>query len=415
MERNLRLYPWYQAARNLLFWQAIWFLYFEQVLTAEEAILLAATYDLGSVLLEVPSGYFSDRFGRRITLLISTIAAVASYLLFFSGSTFAIFVIAQLLWSITSAFNSGTDSALLYDSLQTLGRQKETAAAEAKAWRYSYVALAVSAALGGIIATVSGPHGYALTYLVTALAGTATLVIAYLFSDPPQTDTQDRAAAPMAQFATIVTRLQDPVLRWMFVFMVSMYILSHVPFVFVQPYLRELLSDFGLQHETPAVAGLIVALMMAISAVLGWFVLSLRDHFGTKALFGIALVLQTGLIGVMAWVVHPLIIGFILLRMVPGALTRPFFLEAIQPRLESGYRATYLSMQSLVARLVFSATLFGVAAAVAGTETLDRTGLTQVLPWFMVAGALISICLWRFWPDTLSSASTSPVHSSSDT
>ena len=130
MERNLRLYPWYQAARNLLFWQGVWFLYFEQVLSAQEAILLAAAFDLGTVLLEVPSGYLSDAIGRRITLLISAATAIASYLLFFAGGTFALFLVAQLLWSVAISFNSGTDSALLFDSLKSLGRVGDTAALE---------------------------------------------------------------------------------------------------------------------------------------------------------------------------------------------------------------------------------------------------------------------------------------------
>ncbi|MGI9406280.1 MAG: MFS transporter, partial [Hyphomicrobiaceae bacterium] len=106
MSRNLLLYPWYQAARNLLFWQGVWFLYFEQVLSAQEAILLAAAYDIANVLLEVPSGYFSDAIGRRTTLIISAIANIAGCLLFFIGGTLATFLAAQFLLGVHIAFNS---------------------------------------------------------------------------------------------------------------------------------------------------------------------------------------------------------------------------------------------------------------------------------------------------------------------
>lgn len=338
-------------------------------------------------------------------MIISATAAVAAYLVFFAGNTFVLFVIAQVLLGVAISFNSGTDTSLLYDTLRALGRTQDTAAHEAKSWRYTYVALALSAATGGIMASGIDGSSFAFTYLLTAVAGGLALALVCGFAEPTAGATQHKAAPPMLQFHRVVGRLGDPVLRWMFVFMISLYVLSHVPFVFVQPYLRELLAGAGLEHETPAVAGVIVAVMMGLSALLGAFVMQLRARFGTRAMFGVALALQAGLIAVMAWIVHPLIIAFIVLRMAPGALTRPFFLEAIHPRLESGYRATYLSVQSLVARLAFSGALLIVAASVSGTAVLDRAGLQSVLPWFALGGAVIGGLLWWAWPRAIDEAS----------
>ena len=242
---------------------------------------------------------------------------------------------------------------------------------------------------------------YALTYLMTGLAAVASLIIVYAFVEPPAAVTQ-RAEAPLRQFAQVLGRLRTPVLGWMCVFFGGLYILSHIPFVFVQPYLRDVLADVGLISETPLIIGVVIALMMTVSAALAWVVVPMRDRLGTQAMFMIALVLQTAVIAAMAWVVHPAIIGLILLRMVPGTLTRPFLLEAIQPRLESGYRATYLSVQSLLARLFFSATLFAAAYAVTGTDTLDRAGLAEILPWCALGGALLTGALWLTWPRELS-------------
>ena len=65
LARNLRLYPWYQFFRSLLFWQAIWFLYFQQELSAAEAILLAATYDVATTALEVSRQLAKLRVEKR--------------------------------------------------------------------------------------------------------------------------------------------------------------------------------------------------------------------------------------------------------------------------------------------------------------------------------------------------------------
>ena len=53
-ERNVALYPWFRFFRELIFWQAIWFLYFQNALTPAEAILLYAVYDVSTTVLEVP-------------------------------------------------------------------------------------------------------------------------------------------------------------------------------------------------------------------------------------------------------------------------------------------------------------------------------------------------------------------------
>ena len=77
MARNVSLYPWFKFFQNLVFWQAIWFLYFQNELSPSEALLLYVIYDVGTTVLEVPSGYMSDRLGRRLTLIAAAMAGSA--------------------------------------------------------------------------------------------------------------------------------------------------------------------------------------------------------------------------------------------------------------------------------------------------------------------------------------------------
>ena len=70
LERNTTLYPWYRAGYEAYFWLPVFFLYFNERFSIERVLQLEAIYFLSVVLLEVPSGYFSDRIGRRPTLLI---------------------------------------------------------------------------------------------------------------------------------------------------------------------------------------------------------------------------------------------------------------------------------------------------------------------------------------------------------
>ena len=64
MDRNVRLYPIYQAARSSTFWLPVFFLYFSSKFDVADVLLLEAIYYGAVVALEVPSGYLSDRLGR---------------------------------------------------------------------------------------------------------------------------------------------------------------------------------------------------------------------------------------------------------------------------------------------------------------------------------------------------------------
>ena len=76
LERNLRLYAWHQLTAGTLFWGPIFFFYFSERFPVEQVLQLASIYYLSVVLLEVPSGYFSDRISRVATLRISNAAMV---------------------------------------------------------------------------------------------------------------------------------------------------------------------------------------------------------------------------------------------------------------------------------------------------------------------------------------------------
>ena len=68
LRRNVALYPWYEATVAAMFWLPVFFLYFTSRLSLARALQLEAIYYAAIVVMEVPSGYFSDLIGRRITL-----------------------------------------------------------------------------------------------------------------------------------------------------------------------------------------------------------------------------------------------------------------------------------------------------------------------------------------------------------
>lgn len=388
MERNVRLYPLYQLGRGLIFWLPVFFLFFSGQVGLTGALLLEAVYYGAVVVLEVPSGYFSDRLGRRWTLLIGAAAYGAGCLTFVLGAGFAAFAVAQALLAVGVAFNSGTDSALLYDSLCALDRGDEVGGIEARAYSNQFLALAFASLVGGILSGFDLRVAYALT----AVGALLTFAVTIAFEEPPRAEA---APPPWAALREAGARLADPVLRWLFLFVVAMTVFNHVPYEFFQPYIDFLLVGHGAGDfaVTPAATGFTMAVMMGISAVASRSAIALRDRIGAPWTLALTLALQTGIIASMALALHPAVLVLVVLRSVPGALMRPVVNAAVHPRLPSGIRATYLSLVSLAGRLSFAGAL-ALTAGLAASETLTPAEMSRILSAFAsAAGACLVLVL----------------------
>jgi len=374
MDRNLRLYTPYQALRSMLFWMPVFFLYFASVVTLPEVLLLESIYYLGVVVLEVPSGYFSDWLGRRLTLVISMVCWGGACVIFAALPTFEWFIAAQLMLAAGMAFNSGTDTSLLFESLAVEGRGGEMAEREGRALAVGFLAGAGSALAGGAAAWID----LRLAYLLSAVAGLAGLIVASCFREPPR---REKAHAPHRQVAACVARLGDGPLLWIFAFSIGMTVLNHVPWEFTQPYLGFFLDDL-----TPVVSGALMAAIMVLGYVASGRAARIGRALGAPVTLLGTMLLQTGIIASLM-LLHPAIVALLLLRGVPRAVMTPVMNAAIHPRVPDSIRATFLSIQSLAGRLAFAAALFAASLAVEGDSVLTHEVLSGLCLAFAAGGA----------------------------
>ncbi|MEO1457975.1 MAG: MFS transporter [Pseudomonadota bacterium] len=384
MAKNVALYPWFKAAQNLIFWQAVWFLYFQNELSAGEAILLYAIYDVGTTALEVPSGYMSDRLGRRFTLIAASVASLGGAALLAVGDSFAVFALAQVLLGAGAAFASGTDSALLYESLAVDGRKGEIEREELRAWRFTFVALAISAVLGGAMALWAA----ALPFAAAAVVMAVMTFLAFRFREPPRAPGAAGGGQARIQLAALGQAFREPVLLWLFWLSVLMYTFSHIPFVFGQPFILEALRGTGLEAEAPLVSGSVSSTMMVLSVGASLLALGLRRRLGLSRLLLLAFAMQIGLIGALALSNDAIAIALLFLRMVPDALSRPFILARIQPLLSDVSRATYMSLQSFAGRLLFAATLVLASGTTSDDAPMPYDEIQGILVGYVLVGLL---------------------------
>lgn len=387
---NTRYYPWYKAFVSMMAWLPIFFLYFNEGLTFREVILLESIYYISVVILEVPSGYFSDRIGRKKTLVISSLAFAASYLAFgFWRPDFVLFAIAQILLATGFSFMSGTDTAFHYESLVDKGMEREFPDREAKVQSWSSYAGGLAALLGGLLGSVQLSYGYIVSFVFMLPA----LFITARFSEPTN-NSEASAALPLTQLKEIGRYFKSKELVWLFLFSVVLYALIHVPYEFYQPYLSLLeQNDFNIPLDAALYSGVLFAGTRFLGGAVAGQSIFLANKLGLKKLCLLALALQLGIIGILGTLLHPLLILLILLRSVSRSITTAPVNAEIAPRLAQQHRATYFSLQSLVSRLSFSVTLIILSFSIDYQVINEWATLATIFRMSVVGGLIISIPL----------------------
>ncbi|MEP1766840.1 MAG: MFS transporter [Sulfitobacter sp.] len=382
LHRTIALLPWFQLFNGLLFWQAVWFLYFQAELSGAQAIILYSVYDIATMVLEVPSGYFSDKIGRRFTLLLSTLSYLIGCLALAGGDSFYVFAVGQCLIGAGAALKSGTDSSLLFEALEATGRSDEIEHQEVRAWRFSLTGFALSAIAGGAMSLWS-PQ---LPFYATALSFACAALMVLRMAEPPRNAAQSDQLP--AQIAALKSAFVNPVLVWLFGLSVLMYGFSHLPFVFGQPFILGALESLGMASDAPLVSGAVTSCMMLVSALASQVALSMRRLMGLPLLLLSAFGLQIAIIAALASSASAILIAVLLLRHVPNSLAHPFILARIHPLLETNTRATYLSLRSLGGKLLFAISLLLAAMNTQDAGLLPVADLQNILGWYTSAGLL---------------------------
>lgn len=123
-------------------------------LSMEQIFQLQAIFGFGVALFEVPTGYIADLFGRKASLVVGSALSSLGFCGFVVGTSFGHFAGAEVVLALGAACISGSDEALLYDSLPREDR-KRTAHAFANYQLSEQIGESVASLIGGFLATVS--------------------------------------------------------------------------------------------------------------------------------------------------------------------------------------------------------------------------------------------------------------------
>ncbi|MBW2187328.1 MAG: MFS transporter, partial [Deltaproteobacteria bacterium] len=114
--------------------------------------LLAAIHALSVILFEIPSGYLADAIGRKKTLIFGSLLGALGYVIYALSFSFSRFLLAMVTLGLGQSLISGSDSAMLYETLMSMKKAGEYSRYEGRIIAFGSLMETIGAPLGGLLA-----------------------------------------------------------------------------------------------------------------------------------------------------------------------------------------------------------------------------------------------------------------------
>lgn len=153
IHRNIKILSWFNFFTDFKLYAPVAIIYFSHV-TGSYALGMSifSISMIASAIFEVPTGIFSDVIGRRKTVIFGAIAAMLYSIFYAIGQSFWILAVGAILEGLSQSFYSGNNDALLHDTLSESKDEHRYDEYLGKISAMFQAALAISAAIGGILA-----------------------------------------------------------------------------------------------------------------------------------------------------------------------------------------------------------------------------------------------------------------------
>ncbi len=371
---NIRLLYAFSFLKMTLFPMAVITLFWKDHigLSLSQILLLQGCFSLATLLLEYPSGYVADRLGYRFSLSFAAIIGIVGWGIYTVAASFASVLAAELLLGVSFAFISGSDSALLFETLRSLGREEEYARFDGRMTGWAQGGEAAGALFAGVI--------YAWAPLAPFFLQVGVWVAAWLvtrgLSEPPAgsfipVHSHLGAALQTCRYALVDNRR----LRTTLLLATVLGVCSFYPVWLIQPFMQECGVPLAWFGPVWAAANLTVALFSLLGQ-------RFHFHLGERGMFILYLgLILAGYLGL--GFTHALwSFTFYFLLTAMRGLQGPLLRHHLQRDSTRDNRASILSLKSLSFRLLFVVTgppVGWLADRVGLATTFTLLGLTLTL------------------------------------
>jgi len=371
-----------QALLMFILWVPIWVVFLQRKGLSLTQVGLEGVAWTITASLEVPTGAIADRWGRKASIAVgASLYGVAMFLILAEALSPA-FLLGYALWNSSTAFVSGADSALLYDSLKADGRAAEAAKQSGRYAAVNQASQGIASLVGAAIATIDINLCFAICGVLAIAAAAVVLTI----HEPPHTSDDGEHMDYWRNLTTAVRiAVRRPVVRALVLLNATVLTIPLVVYyVLLQPY------SLGVGLPLAALGIVVIAVQLS-TVVASWLAHRTEGRFALTSIVAVALAVLIGATAILAAAPSiPSLSLMLAVALVPALLT-PLLSARLNDLIPSGQRATILSLGAL---------LFELGLAVAMPLMLafaDRFGAPAAIGLSGAVFAVTAVPLMFIW------------------
>lgn len=382
LNKNIKLDYIYCFMRNFDLSSAIWVLYLAyKGLPLWQIGILEGIFHCTSLITEVPTGAIADLIGRKKIIIIGRLCSAFSSMLMLFSNSFWGFTIAFIFSAWGYNFNSGSEEALVYDSLKLLGNENEYININARLNVIIEVSQGISTFIGGILSEYS----YAFCYLTAIFIAIISFVFALFFNEPNINSDNNKSSINFGKHFLMCkkTLKENKKIRKILLYYPVVFSFYTVLFFYGQQYF----SDLGLNKIQISIIMLLSGFISCIGALSCKKVLKI---FRKKTVYLVSLLLCIGIIGMF---LNNLILSTIcfMISSYANSLLYPIQSSSLNRLLPSDQRATIISVDSM---------LFSIAMIIVFPITGAFAEIIGLNNMFFILGIILLFMIQNFTIDT---------------
>ncbi|HMY81017.1 MAG TPA: MFS transporter, partial [Candidatus Absconditabacterales bacterium] len=307
-----------------------------------ELFIVQSIYAVTVVLLEIPTGFVSDKYSRKLSISLGLFIASIGYFVYSIGHGFWGFAIAEFLLAVGSCFVSGSDTALLYDTLQQTGKEESFKKNSGLQTSFGNRAEAIGGIIGGFV----GTYSLSMPFFIDGVSIFIAFLISLTLFEPKIHKFQE--GSDIQQIKSVINySLKNRKIFWLILFSGFMGAITLSMVWFSQPFLK--LNDVPVQYF-----GIYRAISNLVVGLFGLFAHKVEAYLGSREFMLLLIVVSFVSISFIG--LYPTLYMlplFLIFQFVRGG-SRVIVQDELHIQTESKMRATVQSISSMFFRLCFA-------------------------------------------------------------
>ena len=340
IQANINKYYFYQIFSHVnFFFPVITIFFLNRGLNLFEITLLQSIHSIGDLATEIPGGIIADYFSKKTSVLIGMFLLVIGTIFLGLSFQFWQFVLVSLMLGSAWGFIGGADSALIHETLESLGREDEYKKIEGKARGMTRGLQAFADFLGGFIAAIS----LSLTVFLSAIGPLISFFIALTFKKPEIKILEERKSFTLIMRNGLRIVKHNKNILWATIFFSFLNVSIWTSYTLSQPY-------FQLVHIPLAYFGVIFGIFGIISGYFTTILHKFEKYHGNRYLLLILLIAAASmmLIGTFPSIILAAFWGILdIFESINGTLVSARVLHEV----EKSTATTVLSFQNFALRI----------------------------------------------------------------